>query len=121
MLRRFAYAACTAVGFVGGCVWMLTCAPGHAQSAEVTSAIEAGIAAGLPRGWAYRVAWCESRYAPWARNRRSGAMGLYQFMPSTWRTTPQGRAGYDPYDPYANALAAAWLYRTYGPRQWVCT
>ena len=83
-------------------------------------AIEYGIGLGLPRAWAYRVAWCESRYDPGAYNRRSGASGLFQFIPSTWRNTPQGRAGMSPFDPYANAEAAAWLYRVGGPRHWSC-
>jgi len=83
-------------------------------------AIEYGIAQGLPRAWAYRVAWCESRYDPGAYNRWSGASGLYQFLPTTWRNTPQGRAGLSPFDPYANAEAAAWLYRVGGPGHWAC-
>lgn len=93
--------------------------PARAQSAGV-EAIEYGIAMGLPRAWAYRVAWCESRYDPGAYNRSSGASGLFQFIPSTWRATPQGRAGLSPFDPYANAEAAAWLYRVGGPGHWSC-
>jgi hypothetical protein len=84
------------------------------------AAIEHGIALGLPRAWAYRVARCESGGDPGAYNRSSGASGLYQVIPSTWRATPQGRAGRSPFDGYANAEAAAWLYRNYGPSQWVC-
>jgi soluble lytic murein transglycosylase-like protein len=91
-----------------------------ADASEGVDAIEYGIAMGLPRAWAYRVAWCESRYQPGAYNRSSGASGLYQFIPSTWRATPQGRAGMSPFDPYANAEAAAWLYRVGGPRHWSC-
>jgi soluble lytic murein transglycosylase-like protein len=91
----------------------------EAQGAEV-DAIEYGISQGLPRQWAYRVAWCESRYNPGAYNRSSGAAGLFQFIPSTWRNTPQGRAGMSPFDPYANAEAAAWLYKVGGPRHWSC-
>ncbi len=91
-----------------------------AQTAEVADAIEYGISLGLPRQWAWRVAFCESRYSPGAYNRSSGASGLYQFIPSTWRSTPQGRAGMSPFDPYANAEAAAWLYRNYGAGQWSC-
>jgi soluble lytic murein transglycosylase-like protein len=93
--------------------------PVQAQGDGV-DAIEYGISLGLPRAWAYRVAFCESRHNPGAYNRSSGASGLYQFLPSTWRATPQGRAGMSPFDPYANAAAAAWLYRTGGAGHWSC-
>lgn len=111
-------------------VWTVTMAVGlalslvptdtPAQSVVAQDAIEYGIGLGLPRGWAFRVSWCESRWDPAAYNRRSGASGLFQFLPSTWMATPQGRAGLSPFDPYANAAAAAWLYRTAGPSQWAC-
>ena len=71
--------------------------------------------------WALRVARCESNYNPNAVNRYSGASGLFQFLPSTWRATPQGAAGSSVFDPVANAQAAAWLYQRSGPGQWSCS
>jgi hypothetical protein len=68
--------------------------------------------------WAINVAWCESRYHPNSVNSDSGASGLFQFLPSTWSGTPY--AGYSPFDPKYNSLAAAWLYSHYGPGRWVC-
>ena len=68
--------------------------------------------------WALRVAWCESRYHPNSVNSSSGASGLFQFMPSTWAGTPW--ASQSPFDPVANANAAAWLYSHYGPGRWSC-
>ena len=72
--------------------------------------------------WALRVAKCESNYNPLAVNRSSGASGLFQFLPSTWANTPQGKAGMSVFDATANAQAAAWYYnatgRTGGP--WSC-
>ncbi len=68
--------------------------------------------------WAMRVAWCESRYHPNSINTESGASGLFQFMPSTWSGTPW--ASQSPFDPVANAQAAAWLYNRYGPGRWTC-
>jgi hypothetical protein len=68
--------------------------------------------------WAMRVAWCESRYHPNSVNSDSGASGLFQFMPSTWSGTPW--ANQSPFDPVANANAAAWLYNRYGPGRWSC-
>jgi regulator of protease activity HflC (stomatin/prohibitin superfamily) len=68
--------------------------------------------------WAINVAYCESRYHPNSVNTDSGASGLFQFMPGTWGGTPW--ASQSPFDPVANAQAAAWLYSHYGPRRWTC-
>jgi hypothetical protein len=68
--------------------------------------------------WAMNVAWCESRYHPNSVNSDSGASGLFQFLPSTWSGTPCAQQS--PFDPRANAFAAAWLYSHYGPQRWVC-
>jgi multidrug efflux pump subunit AcrA (membrane-fusion protein) len=68
--------------------------------------------------WAINVAYCESRYHPNSVNSDSGASGLFQFMPSTWGGTPW--ANLSPFDPVANAQAAAWLYSRYGPGRWTC-
>lgn len=51
----------------------------------------------------------ESRGNPNAVNPRSGAAGLGQFLSSTWRTTPQGRAGLSVFDPVANRAAVNWM------------
>ena len=55
------------------------------------------------------IIWHESRGVSSAVNRRSGASGLGQFLPSTWRSTPQGRAGMSVFDPVANRAAVAWM------------
>lgn len=68
--------------------------------------------------WAINVAYCESRYHPNSVNSESGASGLFQFMPSTWGGSPW--ANQSPFDPVANAQAAAWLYNKYGPGRWTC-
>ena len=68
--------------------------------------------------WAMRIAYCESRYHPNSVNSDSGASGLFQFLPSTWGGTPW--ASQSPFDPVANAQAAAWLYSHYGPGRWAC-
>ena len=69
--------------------------------------------------WALRVARCESGYNPNAVNPYSGTEGLFQFEPSTWRSTPYGRDNV--FDPKYNALGAAWLYNRSGPGQWQCS
>lgn len=68
--------------------------------------------------WAEQIAYCESKYDPNAVNRQSAAQGLFQFLPSTWAGTPFATAS--PFDPSANARAAAWLLQTYGASQWEC-
>lgn len=68
--------------------------------------------------WAINVAYCESRYHPNSVNSDSGASGLFQFMPGTWGGTPWAKQS--PFDPVANAQAAAWLYSRYGPGRWTC-
>ncbi|MDQ6898506.1 MAG: transglycosylase SLT domain-containing protein [Candidatus Dormibacteraeota bacterium] len=72
------------------------------------------------QAWALRIAKCESGYNPRAFNASSGAAGLFQFLPSTWRNMPQGKAGKDVFDPVANAQAAAYYYSTSGAGPWVC-
>jgi hypothetical protein len=49
----------------------------------------------------------ESGGNPNAVNRRSGARGLGQFLPSTWATTPYAR--YSIFDPAANRAAVGWM------------
>ena len=69
-----------------------------------------------------RKAYCETggTFSPYAKNRSSSASGLFQFLTSTWATTPYGR--YSIFDPYANALAAAWMHSPAVGRgnEWVC-
>ncbi len=68
---------------------------------------------------AIRVAECESGLNPQAYN-PSGAAGLFQIMPGTWRGTSQ--AGASRYDAYANAVAAHDIFIRDGHswREWVC-
>jgi soluble lytic murein transglycosylase-like protein len=65
-----------------------------------------------------RVARCESSLNPRAVNRSSGASGLFQFLPSTWRTTPYASSSI--FDATANANAAAWMWSVGRRREWAC-
>lgn len=67
--------------------------------------------------WALRVANCESRYNPQARNPSSGASGLFQFMPATWNAN---FPGWNLWDPYAQARAARIFYDRGQTNAWVC-
>lgn len=64
------------------------------------------------------VARCESGLNPNAVNRSSGASGLFQFLPGTWRTTPYASSSI--LDPWANANAAAWMWSVGRRGEWVC-
>lgn len=73
---------------------------------------------GQPRADMLRVAQCESVLDPGAVNSRSGTSGLFQFLPSTWRTTPY--ANQDIFDPVANSEAAAWMWANGRRNEWHC-
>src|SRR5262245_25731878 len=64
------------------------------------------------------LAWHESRGFAGAYHRRSGASGLLQFLPSRWRTTPQGRAGLSVFGPAAARAAARWMINQGRLREW---
>lgn len=65
-----------------------------------------------------RRARCESVLNPNAQNRSSSAAGLFQFLDSTWASTPYGRESV--WSPYSNALAAAWMEANGRGGEWVC-
>jgi Transglycosylase SLT domain len=64
------------------------------------------------------IAQAESRFDPNAKNPRSTASGIFQFLNTTWASTPQGRAGRSVFDWKANIDAGIWLYQTAGRYQW---
>lgn len=65
-----------------------------------------------------RVATCESNLDPSAVNPSSGASGLFQFMPSTWASTPY--ADDDIFDAWASANAAGWMWSVGRRNEWEC-
>jgi uncharacterized protein YraI len=64
-----------------------------------------------------RVAECESNLNPYAVN-PSGSYGLFQFIRTTWKSTPYGNE--DIFDPEANANAAGWMWSQGRKSEWVC-
>jgi hypothetical protein len=77
--------------------------------------------------WALAIIQCESGGDPWAKNPRSTAAGLFQFLRSTWDRGPAPALGLPAYwtgAPYVaewNIQAAAWLYANWGGEsQWSC-
>ncbi|HEY8447990.1 MAG TPA: SH3 domain-containing protein [Thermomicrobiales bacterium] len=74
---------------------------------------------GQPREDMLRVARCESGLNPNAVGAAPYyASGLFQFLRSTWATTPY--ANEDIFDPVANANAAAWMWSVGRRNEWVC-
>jgi hypothetical protein len=65
-----------------------------------------------------RVARCESGLDPCAVNRSGPYYGLFQFLKSTWRSTPYGDQ--DIFDPQAQALAAGWMWEQGRKDEWAC-
>lgn len=72
---------------------------------------------GQPREDMLRVARCESGLNPNAVN-PAGSYGLFQFIPSTWASTPY--AQYDIFDAWASANAAGWMWSVGRRGEWVC-
>ncbi len=66
------------------------------------------------------VASCESGMNPNAYNGSSGASGVFQFLPSSWSTTPY--AGYSPFNAWANVNAAysVFVRDGYSWGEWSC-
>lgn len=73
---------------------------------------------GQPRAAMLRVARCESNLDPTAVNRAGPYYGLFQFLKSTFASTPF--ADEDILDPKANALAAAWMWKQGRRNEWAC-
>ncbi len=69
-------------------------------------------------GHLYRTASCESGFSATAKNRSSSASGVFQFLDSTWASTPYAHESV--WSPYANALAAAWMQSVGRGGEWVC-
>lgn len=68
----------------------------------------------------WRKARCETggTFDPHAFNSGSGAAGLFQFLRSTWDSTPY--AGFDRGSPYASAMAAGWMHDRSRGGEWAC-
>jgi hypothetical protein len=68
----------------------------------------------------WRKAKCETggTFDPRAYNPGSGAKGLFQFIDSTWRSTPYRM--FSVWSPFAAALAAGWMHQQGRGGEWAC-
>jgi hypothetical protein len=89
------------------------------SSASLDEAIRlASVVYHVPSSTLWRRARCESQLYRYAQN-ASGASGYWQFLPSTWRSTPFAR--FSIFSTYPQALAAAWMMGPAGRAgEWVC-
>jgi hypothetical protein len=77
----------------------------------------AALTYGADEGWMLAVMYCESTGNRYAHN-ASGAESWFQFLPSTWETTPYG--GRDITSAKWQSLAAAWMDVVGRSGEWVC-
>lgn len=71
----------------------------------------AAVVSGTPRPVIREVARCESDLNARAENPTSTAAGVMQYLDSTWKNTPMGRAGLSRYSPYAATIQAGLAMR----------
>jgi hypothetical protein len=65
-----------------------------------------------------RVARCESVLDPCAVNKDGPWYGLFQYLKSTWRSTPYGNESI--WDPEAQSMATAWMWKQGRKNEWAC-
>ena len=75
-----------------------------------------------PQRW-MDLAACESGFDPRAINRRSGAMGLVQFIPDTWNRAVQfyGDVELHPFNPVQNVRVGIFWKKMTNWSQWSCS
>lgn len=72
----------------------------------------------LTEGRAWYIISRESGGNPRAKNKYSTASGLFQFLTSTFASTPYGKAGMSIWSPCASALAAGWMHENGRGGEW---
>lgn len=92
-----------------------------AQPSSLTALKLAAVAYDVSFDTLHAKARCESGRSLYARakNPTSTASGLMQFLDSTWASTPY--AGFDVFDPYANALAGGWMHKVGRGGEWAAS
>ena len=94
------------------------CTVRHSEQQILNFISEAAKKYGQSESDMVRVARCESTLNPCALNRSGPYYGLFQFLKSTWSSTPYGDR--DIYDPEAQALATGWMWKQGRKNEWAC-
>jgi hypothetical protein len=95
-----------------------SCTVRHSEQQILDFIAEAAKKYGQSKSDMIRVARCESALDPCAVNPSGPYYGLFQFLKSTWQTTPYGSS--DIFDPEAQALAAGWMWQQGRKNEWAC-
>jgi hypothetical protein len=116
--RRLAFTALLAVAVPSGAEAGNRCHDRNSEDEILRYIAKAARKYGQSERVMVRVARCESNLNPCAFNRSGPYYGLYQFLKSTWKTTPYG--DHDIYDPKAQAMAAGWMWKRGRKNEWSC-
>ena len=95
-----------------------SCTVRHSEQEILNFIAKAAKEYGQSEGAMVRVARCESVLDPCAVNPSGPYYGLFQFLKSTWKTTPYGDR--DIFDPEAQSLATAWMWKQGRKNEWAC-
>jgi hypothetical protein len=116
--RRTALAVLLAVAMPAGATAEQRCQARDSEDEILGYIAEAAHKYGQSKQAMVRVARCESTLDPCAVNGDGPYYGLFQFLKSTWRSTPYGDR--DIFDPQAQALAAGWMWDQGRKDEWAC-
>jgi hypothetical protein len=94
------------------------CTVRHSEQEILDFIADAANKYGQSKSAMVRVARCESVLDPCAVNRSGPYYGLFQFLKSTWKSTPYGDR--DIFDPEAQSLATAWMWKQGRKNEWAC-
>lgn len=70
---------------------------------------------------ALRIAFCESGYQQFAKNKSSSASSIYQYLAGTWANTSEGRKGTSVFDADANIRMAVTHIAVHGTAPWLAS
>jgi len=116
--RRAALAALLAVALPSCVKAEQRCRARDSEDEILSYIAEAAAEYGQSEQAMIRVARCESTLNPCALNGDGPYYGLFQYLKSTWRSTPYGDR--DIFDPQAQALATGWMWQQGRKNEWAC-